>query len=92
MDCDLPYNMGSPLVNFTEDIEEEDLNIWVQGLVVQKELCKISQILTVELFLLAVYLKHADIAIPVYLISCNDIYAIVLNWFQGHKSLRIKLF
>ena len=61
--------MRSSIVAFTENIEEEKVDIIEKSLVIQEELSQVAQILAEQLFLLAVNLKHWDIGIAVDLIS-----------------------
>jgi hypothetical protein len=65
---DLPYNMCSSLITFTQHIEQEQVHIIEQSLMIQEQLCQVAQVLAEELLLLAVYLKHGHIGVAIDLI------------------------
>ena len=67
-ECDLPYNMCSSLITFTQHIEQEQVHIIEQSLMIQEQLCQVAQVLAEELLLLAVYLKHGHIGVAIDLI------------------------
>ena len=48
--------MRASLIVLAQHVEEEEVDIIVQGLVVQEQLCQVAQVLAVELLLLAVNL------------------------------------
>ena len=64
-----PHNMCATLIALAQDVEEEEVDVVVQGLVVQEELGQVTQVLAVHLLLLAIHLKHADAAVAVDLLA-----------------------
>jgi len=65
----LPDNVGPPLVDLAQHVEQEEVHVEVQRLVVQEQLCQVGQVLAVGLLGLAVHLKHADVAVAVHLVT-----------------------
>jgi hypothetical protein len=61
--------MEASTVKLSHHIEEEWICIVVQSLVVQKEFCQQTKILSVRLVFAAVYLKKRDGALSVDLIA-----------------------
>ena len=55
-------------VGFSHDIEEEGLDIEVEGLVVQKQFCQKTEVLTELLILIAVHFEERDVPLSVDLI------------------------
>ena len=51
-----PHNVRSSLVILTEDVEQEEIHVIVERLVVQEQLCQITEVLAVLLLLLAIHL------------------------------------
>lgn len=60
--------MGSSLVTLTQHIEQEQVHVIEKGLVIQEELGQVAQVLTEQLLLFAVDLKHGDIGVAIDLI------------------------
>jgi hypothetical protein len=61
--------MEAPLVSCAEDIEEEGVHIVIEGFVVQKQLCEVTQILTIESFNGSIHLEHRYLIISIDLVS-----------------------
>ena len=53
-----PDNVGPPLVVLAEHVEQEEVDVVVERLVVQEQLCEVAQVLAVALLLLAVHLPR----------------------------------
>jgi len=65
----LPHDVIPFIIDFTQDIEEERVDIIVQGLMIQEELGKQAQILAVDLVLLPIHLKDRQVLITINLFS-----------------------
>ena len=61
--------MEAVLVTLAHDVEQEGISVVVQRLVIEKKLCKKTQILGVRLILPAVDFEKRDVALPVNLVS-----------------------
>lgn len=61
--------MAAKLVIHSEHIEEERLDVIVQGLVVQEELDQQTQVLTVDLVDVSIHLEHREPLVAVDLVS-----------------------
>ncbi len=61
--------MGSSLIILAQDVEQEEVDIIVQGLVVQEQLCQVAQVLAVELLLLPINLQPGITFNPNFLCS-----------------------
>lgn len=57
------------VVHFRHHVEQEWLDVVVQRLVVQEQLGQQTQILTVQLVLLAIHFEHRQATFPVYLVA-----------------------
>ena len=61
--------MAAAAVALGHDVEEERLDVVVEGLVIQKQFSQKAKILAVNLVLLAVYFEYRDIGVPIDLIA-----------------------
>jgi len=61
--------VGPLLVDLAEDVEEEWVDVKVERLVIEKQLCHEAQVLAVKLVLVAVRLEHRQRSLPVDLFS-----------------------
>ena len=66
--AEVAHHMATVLVAYGHNVKEEGLHIVVQSLVVQEELGNETQILAIDLLLLAIHFKHADFTVSVDLI------------------------
>lgn len=54
----VPHRMKAPIVHLAQDVKEKGINIKVECLVIQKEFGNITQVLTIDAFLVPVDFKH----------------------------------
>ena len=66
---EVSHEVAACVVCLSHDIEQEGLHVVVQRLVVEEQLGQQTQILAVDLVLLAVYFKHRYGSLPVHFIS-----------------------
>lgn len=83
----LPNNVGPAVIALTQYIEQEQVHIIEECLMVQEQLRQVAQVLTEQLLLLAVYLEHGDIGIPVDLIPRRMLYSAALEMLQHLLAL-----
>jgi len=60
--------MATTIIALSQNIEEEGFNVVVERLVVEEQLGKKTEILTIYLVLLPVDLEHREIGIAIYFI------------------------
>ena len=65
----------------TEYIEEEGINIIIEGLVVQKELCQKAEVLAVEFVFLAIYFEDRNRWIRDS--STHKIWVVCWRWWRS---------
>ena len=71
--------MSPSLITLTQHIEQEQVHVVEQGLVVQKELRQVAQILAEKLLLLAINFKHGHIGIAVNFVPGWVLYSAALE-------------
>lgn len=65
----IPNDVCASVIALAQHIEQEEIHIIVQCLMVQEQLGQVAQILAIALLLLAVHLKHGDVAVAVKFVS-----------------------
>ena len=77
--AEVPHQVTALAVILGEDIEQEGLHVVVERLVIEEQLGDVAQVFRVNLLLLRVKLKHADLVISVYLITWRAPYVASLR-------------
>ena len=66
---DSPDHMSTTLITLAQNVEQKEVDVIVQGFVVQEQLGQVAQVLAVGPLLLAVHLKHRHVPVAVEFVA-----------------------